>query len=87
MKGEDEKWAASEMLKALTRNYATRANFFEFLRLVVDFRKVWQRTLRQAEGFTPAEVEALRERFNGAAIYLSPPAHVSAAAAAAAADT
>jgi Ca2+-binding EF-hand superfamily protein len=43
--------------------HGKRANFQEFLYLVADFRKISQRALRQAEGFTPTEVEEMRAQF------------------------
>jgi len=52
-----------ELLEPLIMRHEKNATFQDFLYLVGDFRKVSQRALRQKEGFTPPEVEALQAQF------------------------
>jgi len=52
-----------ELMEPLLRGHDKRANLEEFLYLVADFRKISQRALRQKEGFTSPEVEALQAQF------------------------
>lgn len=54
-----------KLLQPLIRSHAKEANFQEFVHLVADFRKISRRALRQAEGFTPPEMEQLQNQFQG----------------------